>query len=696
MADTIGFIIREKLGFDKKIFYIKDISPTILFLVDVDMLLYIIDKARNNIEKTIQLQIPKNPLAIYITEDKKVFYAEKDGINLAYFDIEQDSSKKVEIFASEKIRDILVSPDDKFLLVFTQTNKILSYMCNDLEFFSQIKIDISEEIKKYFFSPDAVLLILVTASNKVFIYDLLYQKLKDSFVAKAKIGDGLVFKNGLFFKLEKSSFGYFKYDMIKRVQIMAKDKDISLDFCRPDIENLTVLGATKNGTLNLIDLKKINVLYSVELKLKIKDLINDENLLIILGEDNILYFFDKQDQLAQALNFINEKKYDSAFECINKNIILYINYRLLQIMNASWLNVFKQALYLLGENKKETVDKMLSPFFELKGKKGNYEKVLNHSENIIKFNQNLVNKNYKISYELVKQYPFLKNSLSYTKVETYWDKLFIKAQKDLLENKNSIENVKKSLERFLEIDEKNILLKNIMQNYDIFVKARESFSTSHYALFDRYVEKYPFLKSAYFYIEYEKLGKELYHNLITLDTHTNQFQKVARDLKFFPAYKAKVEMLISYGTVKDLLDKAIEQKNIKSIYHLITKYEFLSITDAYKGFIDVAKNDFNDSIQSIKESDLARAYKIISLYMSIDFWQHKVSIYMQYYYYKEITQFEDKDMILRAIDCYESVFGTTLIVKNFKKIYGIKNDKNIKKSNIFGIKYNSSILDYEE
>lgn len=696
MADITGFIIREKLKFDKEIFYIKDINSINLFLVDTDMVLHIVDKTRSNVVKTIQLKIPKNTLAIQITDDKKIFYIEENGKSVACFDIKTETSKKVKIFANEKIKGIIISHDNKFVMLVTETNKILSYTSSDLDFFSQIKLGIKEEIKEYFLSPDSTILVLALSSNKVLIYDLLYQKLKDSFTAKAKIKGGLVYKNAIFFELENCEYGYFKYDMLKRAQIMGKSKNIYIDFCRFDTDNLTILGATKDGILNLIDLKKLNALYTIKLNLKIKDLINNENILIALGGDNILYFFDRQAQLAQALSHINEKKYDSAFECINKNTLLYLNHRLLQIINASWLNVFKQALYLLGEDKKDTADKMLSPFFEIKAKKRNYDKILTHIEDIKNFNKNLVDKNYKISYDLVTKYPFLKNSLSYTKVEMYWDKLFKKAQIDLLEDKENIDNVKKSLERFLEIEAKSNLLKNIITNYDIFVKAKESFATKHYALFDRYVEKYNFLKSTYFYLEYEKLGKNLYGKLITLDTHASQFQQVAKDLKFFPAYKAKVEMLISYGTVKDLLDKAIEQKNIKSIYHLITKYNFLSITDAYRGFINVARNDFNNFILNIKKADFSKAYEIISLYMSIEFWQHKVSMYMQYYYYKEITNLKDKKDVLRAIKCFENIFGTTLVIKNFRKIYNIKDAKDVIKSNIFGVKFNPSILEYED
>ena len=169
-------------------------------------------------------------------------------------------------------------------------------------------------------------------------------------------------------------------------------------------------------------------------------------------------------------NFVREGKLPLAYSMAQSHP-LYKETKLFKQLEAQWKKTFLSARkYALDPRGMETAKEILKPYRGVSEKTKFIQELMTEGEVYKRFKNSLAKKDFKLVFDLVKKYPFLKEFPEYDTILKYADNLYIKSQK-LIQAGDTVSALKflRILKSFAGYEEEiELLMKEIESKKDFF------------------------------------------------------------------------------------------------------------------------------------------------------------------------------------------------------------------------------------
>ncbi|MCK9161175.1 MAG: hypothetical protein ACOX39_06070 [Arcobacteraceae bacterium] len=651
------FQIKNILSIPNEIVLFRYIDEDSAMAIDSSMKLYNIELRNFTITNTIELQIDKNSvLKIMSDSNDELLISTKNG-NVAVYNLNNHKSINLKRVVKDEIIDIRFSKDHSYFVIKNKDDKLFIFLARSKNYIFSVSNYTNSKLVKHFFSLDSKLFVMTYENGQIFVFDTFDHSQVAEFRVNGVVSDGFVYDDNykIFLTLKDSKYSFCSFDIVTNSIIVPKYTIEDIATCYTDSTHSTVMLGTKKGLVYLVELSSLDMLYNFFFESAISRVFINEKLIIIVLENNQIYFFDKNYNLKVVLETLYSKEYKKSFDYINENIFLYMNQTVLLLTNKLWEKLLQKIVYFIGEDNQYLADRIAQPILTIQSKKETYDAILSQKNIAIEFNKSLKSRDLKTAYSLAYKYPFLKYSLSYIKIEEEWENIYSSIEKNILLKtpKNKILDLAKP---YKEIEFKYQKILNLISNSDILITTQESFNNAQLYLFYKYHEKYPFLKDTNHWKKSYEIGRKLYSKLFKLEVDSKLFKDIYGYLKYFPDFKNRSEQLKIKLDIISILNKAIESNDKKFIFHLANSKQYLKQTSQYLEVVKASENEFHLFVNMVHSRVFEEAYKIISTYFQIDSLYEKIYDYMKLYYMIEIKTLPSNQVNL-ALELYKNHFG---------------------------------------
>ncbi len=156
-------------------------------------------------------------------------------------------------------------------------------------------------------------------------------------------------------------------------------------------------------------------------------------------------------EFEKFLMYVNQSKTALAYSLANKYPV-YKETKVFQTMELEWKKAFASAQkYLLNHKSSDKAVEILAPYRGISEKTKLIQGLLLNEKLYRRFRVAIDQKNFKLSFELIKQHPFLKEYKEYESLIKYSDSLYIKSQ--ILLNKGDTHSAIKLLRVLLDFED---------------------------------------------------------------------------------------------------------------------------------------------------------------------------------------------------------------------------------------------------
>ncbi len=347
-----------------------------------------------------------------------------------------------------------------------------------------------------------------------------------------------------------------------------------------------------------------------------------QNYLIVSLEDGNIYYFDLFEDEVNLLDFILKEDLRSAYNLIDKNPFLKRSraYERLQRFIELKIKEAKKIFEIDPIRGAASLQKLLEvPFLREK-----IQEIINHYSNLVKFKKAVINNNFSLAYELVNNYPLLKETKYYILLEKKWELTFEKALNLLKEGKT--EEAKKLLIPFMSIPSKFELINTLLNRYELITLLKEKLSKRDFKGFFILVEEHPELKETKEYKTIIEYANRLYQKAkeFLKNEQIDKVKKIASILSQMPSFEDKAESLFRKVEIISKFLYFISNKDYEKVIEFSELYPFLKELKSYKDFInEYEENLYNAEVLTSKgkkeeAKNLLDKYKSVSAFKRIE------------------------------------------------------------------------------
>ena len=328
------------------------------------------------------------------------------------------------------------------------------------------------------------------------------------------------------------------------------------------------LVVSKTTKIMLIDLEKRKVIKDnfLEFKKEITSvvLLNTNELLILFCDSTIEKVLLKSQ--VDLKEHLQKDELPKALQLIEQNPFLAKTQEALKV-EQEYNKLSKKALmYLIMSNNMEKLS-LLKPFEVIRSKKDDEKKILQAHKNYQQFYQHFKNKKYALAYALAKQYPALKLTPLYQKMETTYKATFTQAQKKLLNKK--LEDAKTLLLPYMTVPSKKALIHLLIYQNREFISFIQALATKDYETVNKLIKQ-------------EKLLAEIPSFVALKEEHSKELQKIKTCIK--EAQIELAEKLLSKVSDTSLFQEELQslKEQVKKAQELLNAYEKDNFIECYE------------------------------------------------------------------------------------------------------------------
>ena len=434
--------------------------------------------------------------------------------------------------------------------------------------------------------------------------------------------------------------------------------------CFDEKENFLFV-AGLNGMVGLYDLKTNELLKMDYLKqlagITEMTYCNKRDLLIFgLANGQItIYELKKQEEI--FLEMMDNKEFDACYKMEIENPLLGYS-EVYKMLEALFEEAYADAKELLREGRKDQAKEILKHFATSSAKRLLIQKIFNDFELYSSFNKAIAHKKYMMAYSLAEEYSALKETAEYAKMEEEWNKVLLLVRS--IENeKVTEEKIQQLFKPFMGIPGKNLIIKSIFVNRNVFVLFRKFLREKNFFHAFRLIAGHPFLKELDEYTRLLQIGEAVRANAVSTFNNGHYYDavKLSELLSVFPAEKEYAEELKTKANIYAEAMHCFAEKEFSTVYSMIEEHPFLE--DAQIA-IDIEINFFDtyEKAENYAASgDVGAVLKVMEKFSSMKSKQPAVYHLVKISYWAQIEQaakakVTDKELI-KAFEKYQDVFG---------------------------------------
>ncbi|MEA1982325.1 MAG: hypothetical protein U9N39_02175 [Campylobacterota bacterium] len=302
------------------------------------------------------------------------------------------------------------------------------------------------------------------------------------------------------------------------------------------------------------------------------------HMLYIGTEDGFLMTYDIYEGESEISELLKNRKLDDIQIVKDANPILAYT-QIYSLVSNLWERTLEKAKIALENGDKKKAILLFNAFKNIPSKNKIMQKVITDYAEFDKFRAFAMQGKLTLAYGLANNFPIYQETKLYRNLEKRWKKVFIQAQKYVLDPKG-IDKAKEILSQYRGISSKTKLIQEILSKAEVYKRFRAAIGQKDFAICFELIKQHSFLKELPEYGTLMKYADTLYIKsqqfLENQDTHSAI--KMLRVLSVFDGYKEEVrEMMLEIETRQKFFS-AIENEDVISAYNLMAISETLENT----------------------------------------------------------------------------------------------------------------------
>ncbi|MFC2073813.1 WD40 repeat domain-containing protein [Campylobacterota bacterium] len=407
----------------------------------------------------------------------------------------------------------------------------------------------------------------------------------------------------------------------------------------------------------------------------------DEKNLLVFGLSNghiPIYQLNSQNETFTEL--MQKKDFHGCYTMVEDNPLLCYS-KEYESLEKLFERVYEHAKKLLRADKKAEAKELLKNFTASSEKRLIVQKLFNDFTLFSSFNNAIKGRKYMMAYSLAAEYPTLKETPEYEKMEEEWSKVLIVVRK-IINEKSSEEKIKQLFKPFMGVPGKNLIIKTLYTNRNVFTLFRKHLKEKDYFNAFKLASGHPFIEELEEYENLLKIGEMFQAK--TQDTFNQggyyDSVKLCDTLSCFPAQKEFAESLKGKANIYAETMKYYAEKQFAAVFNMIEEYPFLE--DA-KIAIDI-EEDFLDHYEKAENyaavGNVAALKKVMEKFSKIKSKQPSIYHLVKIAYWAQIEEgakAKVPDSVLKdAFAKYEKFFGYDSMLEDL--LSGIQQYRSLK------------------
>ncbi|OCR03348.1 hypothetical protein BA184_04440 [Helicobacter pullorum] len=546
-----------------------------------------------------------------------------------------------------EISKIAFSQDDNYLATGGEDGRVLVYTGDNYHLLLSLP-PFPDYISSIVFSDGGTLIFSACFGKSAMIFDIL----KNTKIVDFKTD--FVVEDAFFYDEDTKLFcatknGTFTYD-IRKQEFISKNtlQNSWLTVCKKlPGEKFAIIGGKYNPLhiIKISDHSVVDVIPSEQIGAT--SLFLDKNTLYAgycSGYIEIIQIDKDKDEM---LEFIAQNDLKSCLKLIQeKNLFLQILPQYIQKLDSLWKENLLQAIDLLAKDKLQEARNLVESFMHDPKKKEEFNYYWLQKESVAHFMDLIEAKNYAEAYNLIKQYPYLKDTIAYAQLEELWEKSFELAKRLLAQDaQHNLNQAQELLKPFSNVKGKKDSITMLLRNVDKFLQADKEFKAKNFIEYFKLCEKFPFLQETRIYKNALLIGNQLSQNIASLE-NKGDYNKALEICKLlsamFPFKNIATEKSKTIQLKQEFIQYCTTQKLSKAFEMAESHFELHSLPE-YKKLYEDFKIQDRSAFAFASKGDGKGTLDTLKNYLYIDCWKDKVASILKIAYLTEFIQNANQD-----------------------------------------------------
>ncbi len=456
------------------------------------------------------------------------------------------------------------------------------------------------------------------------------------------------------------------------VQEVLLDENLWPSFMGLSDSKKFVYVGTRESMLFALHVKSLDILFQAKLPyLGITSFVRTGRFFIFgFKSGEILFLNHREFEEPFTLN-IKLKKIKEASLYFHKNIFL-MTHRDTRLIYDEWLVQKETIINLLSLGHIDEAKTLAEPFLFHPKCKLEFSQIEELQPDLMALHRYFRSFSFPAAYELAHSKPLLRKSTIYAQMEALWNKNLQKAQillsRDPIINK---EMAKQSLKLFADVEEKKVMIEQMIKNSTIFMLSESAIKEKNFALYFKMVSQNSFLELTPLYKKVLLLGEKLQAQIVALLEEKNYSAalNVSALLYDFVPYRNQAIRLKEVCNALSLLEYQTEHQQLFLAIQTQNRFK-LGLNYAPIKLLEEMKIHFQEEqLRAIERKEYAKVYGALVPYMSIDICRENVSFVMRKLYMAQfIDAYESCATGIdwnKSCDLYMHLFGPDALLKSF-------------------------------
>lgn len=437
----------------------------------------------------------------------------------------------------------------------------------------------------------------------------------------------------------------------------------------------------ESNKIALVDLKGqrvvSNELVKFSLEIKFFTLIQDDTIVAVLEDNSI----EKASfsQLHRLEDLIKRTLYEQAFLLVEKNPLLQST-PAYQKLEEIYNKLYNKALDALINSNKQEAMVLLSQFSTIKSKKEDINLILNSFDQYKKFHTLVFSKKHHLAYAISENYPALKRTYPYKKLEDEFKTTFEFAQKQIKIGRMDI--AQEILSVYKSVQSKKLLVNLLIQNNKDFLLFLNALQTKNYQNIALLVKK----NSTFSQLpQYHELHEQLQNKLKEIQkdiykTHIDIAIEKIKQIQYIPQIREQLQELFVLANDTRTLLNFYEQNDFLNCYLTLDQSKLLEPLRLSKLLENHWSKLINECESLALRGDLKGIKEVLGELIVLQSRSAKIGDILRLSFQIKIKQLLAKRSYSKAesiIYSYTDIFGLDTEIKTLMRTYEKYSEKKL-------------------
>lgn len=539
-----------------------------------------------------------------------------------------------------EVSKVTFSKEDNFVSTGGEDGRVLLYSADSYSFLIGLP-PFPDYIASIVFSDADSLLFASCFNGKAVVFDVEKNRTLLDIECESIIEDALFFDNDTkLFCVTKNGYTIV-YDLLSKEKISEfQIQGAWLTICQklPN-PNFAVVGG-KNKSMYIMNLYANKIIDSITMEnLGLTAMFLDSSILYVGHSDGAIDIIDLDSCKEEMLECLSNDDLIGAIKLIREqNIFLQTLEEYITKIETLWKTKLQEAIDLLAVDKINEAQEVVEPFMKDPKKKEEFDYYWQQKASVASFLDAIEANNLPEAYMLVDKYPYLKETIAFSQIDSKWDKSFEVAKRLLAQNAQiNLPKAQELLNPFANVKCKKEAVMMLLRNTSKFLQAEEEYKAKHFEEYFKLCDRFPFLQETLIYKSALLIGEQIMQRINALENQGEYqkahdvckllasmipFKSVANDK--LKSLKLKLEFIQAYSENKLSELFAMAESN----YELRSLNECRKIYDDFKtkeklAFSFASKGKGKEVLDTLKE------------YLYIECWRDKIASILKLAYLSE-------------------------------------------------------------